>query len=170
MSFCLTTFPPKNQLYTTEFYERGTLGKETGGWHILYILPRGNRKCWIDYLNSEPSFNSLFKTQIYGIVKLTRFTFLTIHSEQVVLQKLSTRAEIHQALSHSTYHPAGCNYPVLSCALLLIFSRLKCLISVTQSPKYTQLKRIDWKPVLICVHCCQIPINGSLYNSLSISC
>ena len=31
---------------------------------------------------------------------------------------------------------------VLSCALLLVFSRLKCLILVTQSPKYTRLKRI----------------------------
>ena len=31
---------------------------------------------------------------------------------------------------------------VLSCALLLLFSGLKCLIFVTQSPKYTRLKRI----------------------------
>ena len=31
---------------------------------------------------------------------------------------------------------------VLSCALLLVFSRLKCIISVTQSPKHTRLKRI----------------------------
>ena len=31
---------------------------------------------------------------------------------------------------------------VLSCPLLLVFSRLKCHISVPQSPKYTWLKRI----------------------------
>ena len=34
---------------------------------------------------------------------------------------------------------------VLSRALLLVFRGLKCLISVTQSPKYTQLKRITYK-------------------------
>ena len=31
---------------------------------------------------------------------------------------------------------------VLSCTLLLVFSGLNCHISVTQSPKYAQLKRI----------------------------
>ena len=31
---------------------------------------------------------------------------------------------------------------VLSCALLLVLSGLNCLILVTQSPKYTRLKRI----------------------------
>ena len=48
---------------------------------------------------------------------------------------------------------------VLSCALLLVFSRLKCLILVTQSPKYSRLKRITnqiW--FVYTAHCCQIPI------------
>ena len=53
---------------------------------------------------------------------------------------------------------------VLSCTLLLVFSGLKCHISVTQSPKCTRLKRIT-NQFSFCVHCCQIPIYTAVMSN-----
>ena len=60
-------------------------------------------------------------------------------------------------------HVLGGFLRFLSCALLLVFSGLKCNIPVSQSPKYTRFKRITNQlhlctllsnPYIYCCHAC----------------
>ena len=105
-----------------------------------FIAPR--RHGHVNSCEKMMQLPSVIKLDASCLFSLRGFYFWSITntiSDYFLHEKLFTFGAVWHTM---TISPPTPSLPVLSCALLLVFSGLKYLILVTQSPKYTRLKRI----------------------------
>ena len=92
----------------------------------------------------KESFNFEIITSFFGLEGIPPSTYISAKCNSNSFHLTNGSSELeklrHTELVGQSFIPFY--RPVLSCALLSVFSRLKCYFSVTQSPKCTPLKRI----------------------------